>query len=68
MPDLTQGTTAYVITRPTRTPWFPCVSWFKRSGRVQLMGLPPMSMDAEQAIELGHMLVDAGLSARRTDG
>lgn len=57
--------TDYIVTRPPPGHVTPSVARMEGSNWVTLIGMPLLGMSAEDAIDFGHRLVEAGLGARR---
>lgn len=54
----------WVVTRPRlTTPMLPQIARVEGSGVVSIFGIVPSVMSAEQALDLGHRLVEAGIGA-----
>lgn len=54
----------WIVTRPKMTlPMLPQIARTDGSGMVNVLGMVPPVLTAEQALDLGHRLVEAGLGA-----
>jgi hypothetical protein len=54
----------WVVTRPKLTlPMLPQIARTEGSGMVNVLGVIPSVLTADQALDLGHRLVEAGLGA-----